>query len=50
MKLILKFKDPKYNKEVEIDSMDDVYSTIDKLYGCDTFNGYLRVPHPVRGD
>ena len=50
MKLILKFKDPKYNKEVEIDSMDDVYTTIDKLYGCDTFNGYLRVPHPVRGD
>lgn len=33
MKLILKFKDPKYNKEVEIDSMDDVYKTIDNLYG-----------------
>lgn len=50
MKLILKFKDPKYNKEVKIDSMDDVYETIDKLYGFDTFDGYLRVPHPVRGD
>lgn len=37
MRLILKFKDPKYNKEVEIDSMDDVYKTIDNLYGFDIY-------------
>ena len=49
MKLILKFNDSKYNKEIEIESMRDVYKVIDDEYSGDTFNGWLRVKHPDRG-